>query len=53
VWVPTESEPLILVHLTLATLLWAQLIELRLRLSPVPSPPPPAQPAERREALVA
>ena len=54
VWVPTESEPLILLHLTLATLLWAQLIELRLRFSPVPSPSGrPVQPPERREALVA
>ena len=54
VWVPTESEPLILVHLTLATLLWAQLIELRLRLSPGPSPPGRSvHPAGRREALVA
>ena len=51
VWIPTESEPLILVHLTLATLLWAQAVELRMRFSPVPSPA--GMPADRREALIA
>ena len=53
VWIPTESEPLILVHLTLATLLWAQAIDVRLRLSPVHSPSGQPAPAGRREALVA
>ena len=53
VWVPTESESLILLHLTLATLLWAQAIDLRLRLSPVPAPSGGPAPPERREALVA
>lgn len=38
VWVPTESEGLILLHLTLATLLWAQSIGLYLRARPVPLP---------------
>ena len=53
VWVPTESESLILLHLTLATLLWAQAIDLRLRLSPVPAPSGGPAPPERREAVVA
>lgn len=38
VWVQTEQEWLILVHLTLATLLWAQLVALTLALVAVPAP---------------
>lgn len=50
VWVPVESEPLILAHLTLATLLWAQLVGVRLRFHAVPSPSGAPAPASGRGA---